>query len=1162
MKNRSFLLSIMLVCCAAIFAIDPSVTLTDYYADANGKSGQQLRLALRGAIDHHTNISYGYLGYIMKYADTKNADGVHLIDIYSDAPYSTTTTNKNGNHDISDDRVNWIAGGEVGEGLNREHTVPQSWFAKADPMVADMFHIYPTDAKCNNHRSSYLYGEIYPKNAGETLVNGSYKELGALGSTYVLDTDLPASKYTYQGVEYMLATYDGTVYEPADEFKGDLARGIFYMATRYASPDANDGTDCATWKNKSNPTHFGGDELAGDKFGLTEYSWKLLLKWHRQDPVSEKELLRNEVIYGNPTYNKSNYKQGNRNPFIDYPELVEYIWGNKAGQSVVLSSLTSPYSEQGGGGNPQTDPVIDAPDEVKIVAEPYDKGEKIFTVSFINFLEAPSISIIGADADKFSLYLYDDTWGWEQIQGNSVTFSRTVSSLDIKVEYGENDWNNKFVDATLKITAGTVTKTIALHGQSAFMHTVEWFVDGVQVQKEVVLNGEKIQNMPPAPDVPAGCSGKIFAGWCFEEIETPQDVRPSKLYTNVSELPAIYDKYAKVTRKLYAVFTKESTVSGGDPVSFGVSDFLGQGIQGGKTDGTSTVTATKNGTTVFCSNAYGTSYSLRAYKNSTVTISSDKAISEIDFTIEIYNKNGAEKLVPNAGDYSWSADSLTGTWTGSAKAVEFSCSYQVRIVSITVKFAPGTVFTDYSSRCGNFYQITFQYGDGIDDKMVFEVREGVVPNYPYSVYKPMTDKYEFEFDSWSPSLVPATQNATYTAVFDSIVRLYPVMFITDGAYVPEQSVPWGEHVAKPETPDFGCRTKHLEGWYKDASYTTLYNFATETINSSDLLVIYGRTVYEGTVVYIVEHNRTFGTEMINEYDTIDYVIPANQETEWVDIPIPSRTYIGYNCSSPLSEQISLCADTLHFTINYMPNQHTLNWDANGGVISDGEHDFTQTQTLPYGTHFAYPTTMTKDGDYVFVGWEPTFTVDEKGQPYMPDEDVTYKAIWQQRQYTVTVEPNNTSYGTTMVSGTTTFTLEELKGSAMELNLNATAAQGYEFAAWLDKGLLTLYTADELIAQIKSLYETTTSPQAKALLGALLTPNGTLTGEQIGLLWDEGIIFPDKTTGVITLQAIFKAKTPTGLEDTEDASQPRKLLMNGELIILHNGQKYNVMGAKL
>ena len=79
---------------------------------------------------------------------------------------------------------------------------------------------------------------------------------------------------------------------------------------------------------------------------MTTYMLNLMLKWHRQDPVSEKELIRNEVIYGNTTYHKgntTNYAQKNRNPFIDYPDLVEYIWGDKKTTAVDINTLTPAY---------------------------------------------------------------------------------------------------------------------------------------------------------------------------------------------------------------------------------------------------------------------------------------------------------------------------------------------------------------------------------------------------------------------------------------------------------------------------------------------------------------------------------------------------------------------------------------------------------------------------------------------------------------------------------------------------------------------------------------------------------------------------------------------------------------------------------------------------
>lgn len=319
-----FLLTALVSVSVTVWAGDvtPSVTLATYYSAANGKTSNALRTALQGIIDGHTTISYDNLRYLMKYSDTDEANGTDVIDIYSTCTFTAGATS-----------LTWVGSGSVGDGMNREHTVPQSWFTKASPMVSDAFHIYPTDSKANNNRSSYLYGEF--SGTGTSNSSSSCSESGKKSES---GTKTIAS-YSYGGTTYSpTATYSGIVYEPADEFKGDIARGYFYMATRYASGTGT--ANCSNWS---------GGAFGSDNNGFTNYTAELMLKWHRMDPVSRKELIRNEVIYGNTKYNKSNYKQGNRNPFIDYPELVEYIWGNKKGQNVNISDLTSGYTEAGTG---------------------------------------------------------------------------------------------------------------------------------------------------------------------------------------------------------------------------------------------------------------------------------------------------------------------------------------------------------------------------------------------------------------------------------------------------------------------------------------------------------------------------------------------------------------------------------------------------------------------------------------------------------------------------------------------------------------------------------------------------------------------------------------------------------------------------------------------
>lgn len=288
-----------------MFGTDPSVTLTTYYANIDGKSNTSdaLRIALCTITSNgYTSTSYNNLKESMYAAssnptDFNNGSSKTLEDIYSSKAY---TVSEDGSSATS-----------CGTGWNKEHTIPQSWFNEATPMKSDAHHVFPTDIKMNSVRSNYPYGE---NNASLSCSSYGYGHLGTS---------------TFSG-------YTGTVFDPGaggenGSYKGDLARAYFYMVTRYRTTNFTNGTGnvCFTYTN--------------NVADLTTYMKNLMLKWHREDPVSEKERIRNNAIYAH---------QHNRNPFIDYPELVEYIWGNKVGQTVALSSLTSGYVD--GGNTPTT----------------------------------------------------------------------------------------------------------------------------------------------------------------------------------------------------------------------------------------------------------------------------------------------------------------------------------------------------------------------------------------------------------------------------------------------------------------------------------------------------------------------------------------------------------------------------------------------------------------------------------------------------------------------------------------------------------------------------------------------------------------------------------------------------------------------------------------
>ena len=252
-----------------------------YYNSADGKNTSVLRTSLQTIIANgHSVVTYDGLWIAYNTTDV-NSSG-KIWDMYSNCTF-TPGSSHCGNYTLECDCV------------NREHTSPQSWFNSESPMVSDIFNVYPTDGKVNGERNNYPYGEV--GTATYTSKNGS--KLGASG----------------------FADYTGIVFEPIDEYKGDFARTYFYMATRYAGL-------CESWIAGANIVY------STANLGLTTYAKNLFLKWSRQDPVSAKEILRNNAAYA---------IQNNRNPFIDNPGLEEYIWGNKTTESFYQTGNISPY---------------------------------------------------------------------------------------------------------------------------------------------------------------------------------------------------------------------------------------------------------------------------------------------------------------------------------------------------------------------------------------------------------------------------------------------------------------------------------------------------------------------------------------------------------------------------------------------------------------------------------------------------------------------------------------------------------------------------------------------------------------------------------------------------------------------------------------------------
>ncbi|TJY36155.1 endonuclease [Pontimicrobium aquaticum] len=253
---------------------------SNYYDTATG-SGYTLKTQLYNIISNgHVDQGYGalYTAYQTTHNDDYYENDDTVLDFYSENPTPSATNNDSYNYDHGVRTCGTYD--SENDCYNREHLMPQSVFSEAYPMRSDVHHVIPTDGYVNNRRSSYAFGEV--SSPTWTSNNGSKVGPNTFGS------------------------YNGTVFEPIDEFKGDIARALLYFAVRYE-------TQVASWSH----TMLNGtsDQVFADWF------LDLLLDWHANDPVVQAEIDRNNAAY--------NF-QGNANPFVDHPEFVNLIWNPTA----------------------------------------------------------------------------------------------------------------------------------------------------------------------------------------------------------------------------------------------------------------------------------------------------------------------------------------------------------------------------------------------------------------------------------------------------------------------------------------------------------------------------------------------------------------------------------------------------------------------------------------------------------------------------------------------------------------------------------------------------------------------------------------------------------------------------------------------------------------
>ena len=340
-------LIMLLSLCATVAADVPH----NYYTALDGKKKEALKTAAHEVIRPHTVVTYNSL-FPTQFPKT---------DVYPEL--------YNGQKrwwEMYSDNVYYVSRGW--SGMNREHSFPKSWWGgDNNEAYTDLFHLYPSESDANMAKSNYPLGEVEDATFDNGVTRVGYAVSGQGGGA-------------------------GKVFEPADEYKGDFARTYFYVVTAYQD---------FTWKY----TYMAQQ---GDYPTLKPWAVDLLLDWHRRDPVSQKEIDRNEAVYK---------IQGNRNPFIDFAELAEYIWGSRTSETFYIA-------DQGGAITPPItgDPELVSPAENSLL----DFGQVAIgstqtielLVKGVNLSSALSIRVTGTDRAMFTL---------EGVKDNQIPASKVNS---------------------------------------------------------------------------------------------------------------------------------------------------------------------------------------------------------------------------------------------------------------------------------------------------------------------------------------------------------------------------------------------------------------------------------------------------------------------------------------------------------------------------------------------------------------------------------------------------------------------------------------------------------------------------------------------------------------------------------------------------------------
>ena len=460
-----------------------------YYNQAENCSGPVLKTKLNEIIEVGTRLSYG--------SGTNNTWwGFYITDQRPDGSvwdmYSTTV------------RYFGDRGNSVG-GMNIEHSFAKSWWGGSkNDAYKDLYHLNPSDSEANSRRGSYPMGIVESPAHWE---NGSIK-VG--DNTYGND-------------------YSSWCFEPEDQYKGDFARAYFYMATCYED---------LTWAvSQVNAQH----ALSGDHYkGFKDWYIDLLLEWHRNDPVSQKEIDRQEAIYS---------IQHNRNPFIDYPCLVEYIWGNKEGESVDFNTLMSTSNPDYMSSNDKsgctceiTTPTLTSPRSGSIVevgnANLNETVSKSIEVVGVLVSENVQVSLSGSNANCFT------------INKNTFTAAELLDTASLTISYHPTALGEHTATLTFSSNELSRTTTVEIKGQCLAQLSEPVDADyyfATSNASEAQTKRFTVKGTNLASDITLSISGISAANFVLSETQLDKDLVMAGVEVVLTYLPAIGNQEATLS---------------------------------------------------------------------------------------------------------------------------------------------------------------------------------------------------------------------------------------------------------------------------------------------------------------------------------------------------------------------------------------------------------------------------------------------------------------------------------------------------------------------------------------------------------------------------------------------------------------------------------------